>query len=130
MKKMLKYGLIASGIAIITLIGFIGYGLYLMEIEDHYGDIQNLYYNSKNGDIAVNKTISEFGTVEKTWKRIIIKTQNNNSVDLYNWTYQNGVENQIEIYRIQKSNIKLETITFSKLLEHIENFDLKLIIRN
>lgn len=65
MKKVLKYGLIVSGIAIITLMGVIGYRLYLMEIEDHYGDIQNLYYNSKNGDIAINRESQNLELLKK-----------------------------------------------------------------
>lgn len=32
-----------------------------MEKEDHYGDLQELFYASKDGDLIFNKTTSEFG---------------------------------------------------------------------
>ncbi|WP_055445599.1 hypothetical protein [Lacinutrix mariniflava] len=65
MNKGLKYGLLIFGIVIITVVGFIGFGLYSMEIEDHYGDLKELYYDSKSGDIILNKSTSEFGIIEK-----------------------------------------------------------------
>jgi hypothetical protein len=99
MKKALKYGLLIFGIVIITVVGFIGFGLYSMEIEDHYGDLKELYYDSENGDLIINKTTSEFGIIEKNWKRINIRTQQKDSTDLYNWVYQNGTETKSEIYR-------------------------------
>jgi len=74
-------------IILTLLIGVIGFGFYAMEIEDHYGDLQKLYYNSKSGDIIVNKTTSEFGIVEKNWKRINIRTKEKDSTDLWNWVY-------------------------------------------
>jgi len=64
MKKGLKYGLLFFGVLIITVCGFIGFGLYSMEIEDHYGDLQELYYKSEDGDVIINKTTSEFGIIE------------------------------------------------------------------
>ena len=129
MSKTLKYGLLISGIIIISLIGFVGFGLYTLEIEDHYGDYQELFYESKNGDIIVNKTTSEFGIIEKNWKRINIRTQNKDSKDLYFWIYQNGLENKTEVYRPKKGKIELNEITYSDLIKKIEESKLKLIAR-
>ncbi|KPM30172.1 Hypothetical protein I595_3732 [Croceitalea dokdonensis DOKDO 023] len=130
MNKRLKYGLLILGIGIITVFGIIGFGLYSMEIEDHYGDVQKLYYESENGDIIVNKTTSEFGIIEKNWKRINIRTQKKDSTDLYNWVYQNGTENKTEIYRAKNEEYKLNHITYSELKKLIDDSEFELISKN
>tara|TARA_B100000949_G_C14225119_1_gene426343 strand:- start:28 stop:420 length:393 start_codon:yes stop_codon:yes gene_type:complete len=130
MNKEVKYGLLIFGIVIITVIGIIGFGLYSMEIEDHYGNLKGLYYNSKNGDLIINKTTSEFGIIEKNWKRINIRTQQKDSTDLYNWVYQNGTETKSEIYRAKNGETEFNGITFSELKTMIEKSELKFITKN
>ncbi len=130
MKKALKYGLLIFGIVIITVVGLIGFGLYSMEIEEHYGDLKELYYDSENGDLIVNKTTSEFGIIEKNWKRINIRTQQKDSTDLYNWVYQNGTETKSEIYRAKNGESELNGITYSELKKMIEKSELKLVTKN
>lgn len=44
LRKALKY-------AVVELIGF---GFHAMEIEDHYGDYQEIYYESKDSDLIVS----------------------------------------------------------------------------
>lgn len=100
-----------------------------MEIEDHYGDLQEFFYSSKNGDLILNKTTSDFGTVEKSWTRIQIIKSNKENYDLYNWVYQNGVKTEIELYRPSKK-MSLEKISYNELTDLIENKDLRLIIQN
>jgi hypothetical protein len=87
LRKTLKYGLLIFGIVALFIIGLIGFGLYTMEIEDHYGDLQELYYESKSGDIIDSIKTSEFGIIEKNWKRINVRIQKKDSTDLYNWIY-------------------------------------------
>lgn len=130
MNKTLKYILLVLGIGAVSIICFIGLGLYAMEIEDHYGDLQDLYYNSKSGDIILNNSTSEFGIIEKDWKRINIKTNNKDSTDLYNWIYRNETETKIGIYRFNNGNIKLNQITYSELRKMIQTSQLELIINN
>ena len=130
MHKGIKYGLLTFAIVIITVVGFIGFGLYSMEIEDHYGDLQELFYETENGDLIINKTTSEFGIIEKNWKRSNIRTQKRDLTDLYNWVYQNGTESKVEIYRAKNGETELNGITFSELEKRIDNSDFKLIIKN
>lgn len=129
MNKKIKYGLLIIGTTLTLITGFVGYGLYLMEIEDHYGDLQELFYASKDGDLILNKTTSEFGIIEKNWKRIKVNNSKNESTDLYNWVYKNGVETNSEIYRPTK-NLDFDNLTISELNNLIESKNLKLIIRN
>ncbi len=130
MSKTLKYGFLFFGIAVIIVVGFIGFGFHAMEIEDHYGNLQELYYDSKDKDIIINETTSEFGIIEKNWKRINIRTQMKDSTDLYNWINEKGTETKVKIYRQQSGEIKLSKITYSELKEMIGNSELKLITKN
>jgi len=130
MKIRVKIIILTTIIVLIGIAGFIGFGLYAMEIEAHYGDLQELYYDSKTGDVIVNKTTSEFGIIEKNWKRINIRTQKKDSTDLYNWIYKNGTETKAEIYRLTSGETELNGITYSELKKMIDNSKLKLITKN
>ena len=127
MKKELKYGLLIFGIVIITVVGF---GLYAMEIEDHYGDLKELYYDSKSGDIVLNKSTSEFGIIEKNWKRINIRTQKKDSTDLYNWVYQNGIETKAEIYRPIIETENINSLNYSEVVDKINASEMTFINGN
>ncbi|AWV98840.1 hypothetical protein [Arcticibacterium luteifluviistationis] len=131
MKRRTKIILLTLLIGLLTIGGFIGFGFYTMEIEDHYGDMQNLYYESKNGDLIINKSTLKFGIVEKDWKRIYIKENGKSETDLYNWIYdKNGAETRIEIYRQKNSTIEFEKINYSDITKMIENSEMKLVIQN
>jgi hypothetical protein len=130
MNKVLKYGLLIFAIVIIIVVGLIGFGLYSMEIEDHYGDLKELYYDSENGDLILNKTTSKFGIIEKNSKRINIRTQQKDSTELYNWVYQNGIETKCEIYRAKNGQTELNRITYSELKKMIKKSELKLVTKN
>jgi len=101
-----------------------------MEIEDHYGDLQELYYESKDGDIIVNKTTLEIGIIEKSWKRINIRTEKKDSTGLYNWIYQNGYETKTEVYRSKSGEIELTGVSYSAFKKMIDNSQLKLVTKN
>lgn len=130
MNKGLKYGLLIFGIVIITVVGFIGFGLYSMEIEDHYGDLKELYYDSQNGDIILNKSTSEFGIIEKNWKRINIRTHKKDSTDLYNWVYQNGIETKAEIYRPIIETENINSLGYSEVVDKINASEMTFINGN
>jgi len=130
MKRRVKIIILTSIIALIGVAGFIGFGLYELEIEDHYGDLQNFQFESKNGDLIINKSTSEFGIIEKTWKRMNIRTKEKDSTDLYFWIYRNGIETKAEVYRPKSGEIELSGITFSELMKKINKSELKLITRN
>ncbi len=63
-----------------------------MEIEDHYGDLQETYFDSKNGDLIVNKKTKKFGFISKNWKRAYVITKQNDTLDLYDLINTNGKE--------------------------------------
>ena len=130
MKKKILYALLILLIALVPLFGIVGYGMYLMEIEDHYGDYQNFHFKSKNGDILVNKSTYKIGIIEKNWKRMNIKTKDKDSTDLYSWIWKNEVETKAEVYRLKHNNLDFTEITYSDLMTMVKNKEAKLITNN
>jgi len=113
MKKKILIIVSAITLIIIVLVGFIGFGLYSMEIEDHYGDLQTTFYNSKNGDLIVNEETKKFGILKKEWKTIKVIEKNNKETDLYNWVYINGKVTKFKIFRFQICSFAgMENINF------------------
>tara|TARA_R110001606_G_scaffold117289_1_gene246727 strand:+ start:65 stop:436 length:372 start_codon:yes stop_codon:yes gene_type:complete len=121
MKRRIKIIILTTIISLIGVALFIGFGLYTMEIEDHYGDLKELYYNSNSGEIIINKTTFEFGIIEKNWNRINVRTQKKDSTDLYNWIYKNGIETKSKIYRAVNGEPEINRITYSELKKRLKN---------
>jgi hypothetical protein len=120
MQKKIKILIISLVLILLGIFALISFGLYSMEIEDHYGDIQTAFYNSKNGDIIVNVKTRKIGFIRKDWKTIHVIEKNNRVTDLYNWVYTNGKETKFKIYRLKKEldyNSKLE---YSEFIEKVK----------
>lgn len=130
MNKRLKYGLLIFGLGTILIVGLVSFGLYSMEIEDHYGELEDFFYKSKSGDVIINRKASKFGIIEKNWKRVSVKTKDNSPTDLYNWIRLNGLEHSNEIYRTKNNKTDLKNITYPELVQLIESSELKLITGN
>jgi hypothetical protein len=130
LSKALKYGLLISGIAIIAVVGFIGFGLHAMEIEDHYGDYQEIYYESQNLDIIVNEETSEFGIVAKNWKRLNIRTIEKDSTDLYTFASKESYYSKIKLYRPKIEIEKIKQMEFNDIQKLIAENKIKLILEH
>jgi len=74
--------LILSTLVLFILFGITAYSLHLIEIEDHYGDLQDVYFDSKSGDIIVNKQTQKYGIITKNWKIADVITIENYTLDL------------------------------------------------
>lgn len=95
---------------------FITWGLYLIEIEDHYGDLQEVYFDTKNGDIIINKQTQKFGIITKNWKRADVLTKENDTLDLYELIYINGIENKYEVFKT-KDELKISELSYQKIID-------------
>ena len=118
------------GIAVIVVSGLVGFGLHAMEIEDHYGDYQEIYYKSKDSDIIINEETSEFGIVGKNWKRMNVRTKEKDSTDLYTFASKASYYSKIKIYRPKTEIEKIEQINFTDLQRLIVENKLKLILEH
>ena len=116
-------------IGLLAIVGFIGFGLYSMEIEDHYGDLQEFYYKANDGDIIVNTTKEVYGVIEKDWKRIYVD-QGQERTDLYNWVYQDGQQSDNLIYRPTLNPSDSQILSYSDLLDKIDKGQLELVVQN
>ncbi|WP_338761740.1 hypothetical protein WAF17_16095 [Bernardetia sp. ABR2-2B] len=130
MRKALKYGLLTSSIVIITVVGLIGFGFHTIEIEDHYGDYQEIYYKSKDSDLIVNEETSEFGIVGKNWKRINIKTKEKDSTDLYTFASKGSYYSKIKVYRPKTTIERIEQMNFADVKKLISEKKIELILEH
>jgi len=130
LSKTLKYGILIFGIVIIAVVGLIGFGLHSMEIEDHYGDYQDIYYESKDSDLIINEETSEFGIVGKNWKRLNIQTKETDSTDLYTFASKASYYSNIKVYRPKTSIDPIEKLDLSKVKKLISEKKVKLILEH
>ena len=100
-----------------------------MEIEDHYGDLQEFYYKSQDGDIVLNAAEAQFGVLEKDWKRIYVR-QGQNKTELYNWIYREGFQDENLVYRTNLKISELESMDYLEIKNYIKRADLEPLVRN
>ena len=74
-KRILKRIAISILVFVIFVLTIVTYGLYLMDIEDRYGDLQDLYWESKDGDIILNEVNSKIGIIKFDNHRIFVKKE-------------------------------------------------------
>lgn len=116
-------------ITLVVLFGWIIFGLYLMTIEDHYGDLQQIYFDSKSGDIIVNKQTKKFGIITKNWKRADVITKEKDTLDLYELIFTNEAENKYEVFRSEEE-LKIKELSFEKIMELKKKKLIETIIKN
>ena len=125
MKKIL----IAVSVLIIGLAVSIGFGLYLMEIDDHYGDLQELYFESRSGDLIVDMENAEFGVLTKNWRRINVITKGDTS-DLFNWVNRKDKPSSVVIFKTYDKDIEFSAMTFEQVDNMIERSELIFVTSN
>ena len=126
---MIKKILVSIVLIVLTLSGVIAFGLHSMEIEDHYGDLQDVYFDSESGDIIVNKQTQKFGIITKNWKRTDVITTENDTLDLNELIYSNQVQNKYEVFRSEKE-LKIKELTLEKILDLRKKNLLETVIKN
>jgi hypothetical protein len=126
---MIKKIILSIFIAFVGLFGFIVWSLHLMEIEDHYGDLQEIYFKSENGDLILNKETKQFGIITKNWKRANVVTQQNDTLDLYDLIYIKEQENKYELLR-SNSEINFQELNFKKIMELKKKNSVETILKN
>jgi len=98
MNKKLKIILGTLSLIVVGMAIFIAIGLYGMVIEDRYGDNQDIFYRSRQGDIVVNHQTKEFGEIKKTWTKFYVVNKLD-TIDTYDW----WDDKNIEIYKVTDS---------------------------
>ena len=110
MNRTLKIILTVFGLLIIGLGGILMFGMYSMEIEDTYGDNQDIFYNSKQGDIVINHDTKELGKITKTWTKFYV-INNNDTLNINGrWDDKN-----IEILRPTDKDVSVDNLNYSDI---------------
>ena len=128
MKKRTKIILAAIATTIIVFISMLALSFYTMQIEDQYGDLQEIFYKSKDGDLIVEEN-KRFGFIEKNWTTIHIFS-NNNSQDLYNWVNQEQHQIKFSVYRPLNNTKNFNNLSLNEVANLIKNKQLEFIIGN
>ena len=128
LNKLIKYKLLIFGILIVTIVGFVSFGLYTMQIEDHYGNYQEIYYKSKDGDIIINEESSKIGIIRKNWKRLNVLVIENSSIDLYTFASEVGHYSKIKVFRPKTKIEKIEQMNLIAIRKLITENKAELII--
>lgn len=124
-KKILKRFIIFFLIITLGLSTYIYFGLKNLEIEDRYGDLQDIYWNSKNGDIALNKKNSKHAVIRKERYRVYVIV-NNKKVDLEEWLNPTELDYEIETYRIKGKAVE-QNFTSTQLEKLVKSPEATLI---
>ncbi len=107
MNRTLKITLIAIIILAAGLGGLIIFGMRLMAIEDMYGDNQNIFFNSRQGDLVVNHDTKELGQITKTWTKFYV-INHNDTLNINDW----WDDKNIEIFRPINNDISLNNLDY------------------
>jgi hypothetical protein len=98
------------GVLVIGLGGLILFGMYSMEIEDTYGDNQDIFYASRQGDIVINNQTKELGLIAKTWTRFYV-INDNDTLNINGW----WDDKDIEIYRPVDKNVLFDNVSYGDI---------------
>lgn len=101
-----------------------------MEIEDHYGDLQELYYEAQTGNIVVNEADAKFGILTKSWRRLTVEPNDRAAMDLYEWVYGDDKEASVTIFKTGKEKIDFSKLEFDQVKKMIDDGDLIYVTEN
>jgi hypothetical protein len=110
MNKTIKIILTFFGVLVIGLGGLFMFGMYSMEIEDTYGDNQDIFYNSRQGDIVINNETKELGRISKTWTRFYV-INDNDTLNINDW----WDDKNIEIYRPVDKDVPVDNLNYGDI---------------
>lgn len=88
----------------------LAFGMYSMEIEDTYGDNQDIFYNSRQGDILINHDTKELGQITKTWMRFYVINQND-TLSIKDW----WDDKKLEIFRLVDKSIPGNNLSYEEI---------------
>ena len=99
-----------------------------MDVEDRYGDLQDIYWKSEDGDIVFNKLNSTSAIIDKDWHRMHAKV-NGKLVDVEEFLDPNSKYNfDVEIYRPNES-LNGRIISKTEIENGIKNSSLQFIAK-
>ncbi len=121
MIKGIKLAAIVLLFAAILIAFFLFFGFYAMEIEDHFGNHQEIFYRSRNGDVIVQENSKDFGVVQKSWTRLTLWTNEKDSLGLYHFIGDSQEMESVKIYRSRDSAIDFKEKSYKEIQAMIQH---------
>lgn len=90
---------------------FLFFGLYSMQIEDTYGDNQEVFYQSSDGDIILNHKTKQVGVIYKNWSSMVVISAND-TLNISGWW-----NDPLILLRPTRKDAYQGTQTYSRILE-------------
>ena len=128
MKKRTIIILGVLGLAIGAVIYFLMDGLYAMDIEDHYGDLQAVYYQADDGDLIIDNK-SRYGFLIKLSNRIYVQEEDCMK-DLYSWVNISPAAVKFSVYKFTVYETWTTRPTYTEMKRLINERKLKPKIDN
>ncbi|WP_192822878.1 hypothetical protein [Rufibacter sp. LB8] len=97
---MQRYTKIITSALILVIVGFAALmwtNFHSMAIEDSYGDLQEIFYKAKSGDIIIDSN-KRVGFIYKDSKRIFVE-EDDCMKDLNNWASTKDAQFNLTVYR-------------------------------
>lgn len=119
-KRLIRRIAIGVLLSVVFFFWMVIYGLRLMDIEDHYGELEELYWKAEDGDIIVNKITSQAGIVELDWHRIYVK-KGEAVFDIGNWLgFYSKNKFNVAIYRPKTEISTADDLKISEIQSHFQ----------
>ncbi|MEM8891792.1 MAG: hypothetical protein AAGD28_27690 [Bacteroidota bacterium] len=127
MKIKIIYGIVLFIASSLFIVLFLGVIFYLMEVEDHYEELSEVFQSSRSGDILVLNDFEKIGRIDKDWTRMSLSSKYGLSIGFYNWANQTEAE-KIHIRRFRsRGNYRLIDLEQAKIQSNLESGELRLM---
>jgi MFS superfamily sulfate permease-like transporter len=103
-------------------------GFHAMNIEDHYGDLQTVYYRAEDGDVIIDNQNS-YGFLKKRANRIYVE-EDDCLRDLNSWVHRSEPPVKFSVYRLAVDETWITAPSYPQMQRLIREQKLQPIVRN
>jgi hypothetical protein len=103
-------------------------GFHAMNIEDHYGDLQTVYYRAEDGDVIIDNQ-HRYGFLKKLSNRIYVE-EDDCMRDLNSWVHKSEPPVKFSVYRLVVDETWITSPSYSQMQRLIREQNLKPITGN
>jgi hypothetical protein len=128
MKKHTKFILGVLAVVIGAVIYLLVDGLYAMDIEDHYGDLQTVYYQADDGDLIIDNK-NRYGFLKKVSNRIYVE-EDDYMRDLNSWVNISQSTVKFSVYKFKVYETWITRPSYVEIKRLINEQKLKAKISN
>ncbi|NMH29398.1 hypothetical protein [Flavobacterium silvaticum] len=118
----------ASGILAFLTSLFLLYNYHLMQVEDQYGDLQQVYFDGESGDVIVNNTNGKTGILLFE-KGLVFVVSGSEKKELNEWFGRQAYNGYyLFVYR-NKSLPDIKSLSANQLAHELQRKQVSLVVR-